>query len=77
MVEISSCYVPSIGTQHKSVLKREGVRFFLKYILSENLTNHDNQADVIKAFNSTTRYLDDLLNTDTPYFEGMVKHLSP
>ena len=23
--------------------------------------NHDNQADVIEAFNSTSRYLDDLL----------------
>ena len=32
----------------------------------------DNQADVIKAFNSTSRYLDDLLNIDNPYFEGMV-----
>ena len=28
----------------------------------------DNQADVIKAFNSTSRYLDDLLNIDNPYF---------
>ena len=27
----------------------------------------DNQADVIKAFNSTSRYLDDLLNIDNPY----------
>ena len=34
--------------------------------------NHDNQADVIEAFNSTSRYLDDLLNIDNPYFEGMV-----
>ena len=34
--------------------------------------NHDNQADVIEAFNSTYRYLDDLLNIDNPYFEGMV-----
>ena len=25
--------------------------------------NHDNQADVIEAFNSTSRYLDDLLTT--------------
>ena len=32
----------------------------------------DNQADVIKAFNLTSRYLDDLLNIDNPYFEGMV-----
>ena len=35
--------------------------------------NHDNQADVIEAFNSTSRYLDDLLNIDNPYFEGMVQ----
>ena len=32
----------------------------------------DNQTDVIKAFNSTSRYLDDLLNIDNPYFEVMV-----
>ena len=31
--------------------------------------NHDNQADVIEAFNSTSRYLDDILNIDNPYFE--------
>ena len=39
--------------------------------------NHDNQADVITAFNSTSRYLDDLLNIDNPYFEGMVKQIYP
>ena len=32
----------------------------------------DKQADVIEAFNSTSRYQDDLLNIDNPYFEGMV-----
>ena len=37
--------------------------------------NHDNQADVIEAFNSTSRNLDDLLNIDNPYFEGMVKQI--
>ena len=37
----------------------------------------DNQADVIKAFNSTSRYLDDRLNIDNPYFEGMVKQIYP
>ena len=36
--------------------------------------NSGNQADVIKAFNSTSRYLDYLLNIDNPYFEGMVNH---
>ena len=37
--------------------------------------SNDNQADVIKAFNSTSRYLDDLLNIDNPYFEGMVNQI--
>ena len=39
--------------------------------------NHYNQADVIDSFNSTSRYLDELLNIDTPYFEGMVKQIYP
>ena len=32
----------------------------------------NNQPDIIEAFNSTSRYLDDLLNIDNPYFEQMV-----
>ena len=53
--------------------------------------NHDNQADVIEAFNSTSRYLDEKvievprcgikieikLNIDNPYFEGMVNQIYP
>ena len=30
------------------------------------------QAEIIEAFKSTSRYLDDLLNIGNPYFEGMV-----
>ena len=30
------------------------------------------QAEIIEAFKSTPRYLDDLLNIDNPYFEGFV-----
>ena len=37
----------------------------------------DNQADIIEAFKSTSRYLDDLLNSDNPYFEGMVNQIYP
>ena len=37
----------------------------------------DNQADVINAVNSTSRYFDDLLNIDNPYFEGMVNQIYP
>ena len=32
----------------------------------------NNQTDNIKALNSTSRYLDDLLNIDKPYFAQMV-----
>ena len=37
----------------------------------------NNQADIIEAFNSTARYLDDLLNIDNPYFEQMVGQIYP
>ena len=31
--------------------------------------SNDNQADIIEAFNSTSKYLDDLLNTENPYLK--------
>ena len=37
----------------------------------------NNKADIIEAFNSTSRYLDDLLNIDNPYFERMVGQIYP
>ena len=37
----------------------------------------DNQADIIEALTSTSRYLDDLLNIDNSYFEGMVNQIHP
>ena len=37
----------------------------------------NNQADIIEAFNSSSRYLDDLLNIDNPYFEQMVGKIYP
>ena len=42
-----------------------------------NFPNNDNQADVIEAFNLTSRYLDDLIDIDNPYFEGMVNLIYP
>ena len=38
--------------------------------LSDNI-----QADVVEEFNSTSRYLDDLLNIENPYFEHMVSQI--
>ena len=37
----------------------------------------DNQSEVIKAFNSTFRYLDDLLNIDNTFYDSMVNHIYP
>ena len=37
----------------------------------------NNQTNIIEAFNSTSRYLDDLLNIDNPYFEQMVVQIYP
>ena len=31
--------------------------------------SNDTQADIIEAFNSASRYLNDILNIDIPYFE--------
>ena len=41
--------------------------------------SRENQADIIEAFNSTSRYLDDLLNTDNTciYFDQMVDRIHP
>ena len=39
--------------------------------------SHGNQADVIEAFNSTSRYLDELLNILNSYFEGVVNQIYP
>ena len=37
----------------------------------------NNQADVIEAFNSTSRYLDDLLYIDSHYSDQMASQIHP
>ena len=37
----------------------------------------DKQADVIDAFNSTHRYLDNILNINNVYFDNMVSQIYP
>ena len=37
----------------------------------------NNQTDIIEAFNSTSRYSDDLFNIDNHYFEQMVGQIYP
>ena len=46
-------------------------RDFMKYL------SRKNQADIIEAFNSTSRYLEDLLNIDNIYFDQMVDRIYP
>ena len=35
------------------------------------------QAEIIEALKCTSRYLDDILYIDNPYFEGMVNRIYP
>ena len=44
------------------------------YMLS---LSEDTQSDVIEAFNSTSRYLDELLNIDNNFFDSMVNRIYP
>ena len=37
----------------------------------------NNQTDIIEDFNSTSRYLDNLLNINNPYLEQMVGQIYP
>ena len=37
----------------------------------------DKQADIIDAFNTTSRYLDDILNMNNLYFHSMVSQIYP
>ena len=37
----------------------------------------DKQADVIDAFNTTSKYLDDILNINSVYFDSMVSKIYP
>ena len=39
--------------------------------------SEDNQSDFIEAFNSTSRYLDGLLDIDNNFFDSMVNHIYP
>ena len=46
-------------------------RDFMKYL------SDDKQADIIDAFNTTSRYLDDILNINNVYFDHMESQLYP
>ena len=39
--------------------------------------SYDKQADIIYAFNTTSRYLDDISNINNVYFDTMVSQIYP
>ena len=39
--------------------------------------SYNNEAEIIQAFNSISRYLNDLLNIDNPFFENMMGWIYP
>ena len=66
-IPMDTCCAPLVADLFLFCYERD---FMLS--LSEN-----NQTDIIEAFNSTSRYLDDLLNIDNPYFEQMIGQIYP
>ena len=61
-IPIVTNYAPLVADLFLFCYERDCMLF-----LSDN-----NQSAIIVAFNSTSRYLDDLLNIDCPYFEQVV-----
>ena len=55
------------------------LRFCFSFVMREFMLSptDNNQGDVIEAFNSTTRYQDDLVNIDNPHFEHLVDQIYP
>ena len=37
----------------------------------------ENQSEIIEAFSSTSRFLDDLLNIDNTYFDSLISQIYP
>ena len=52
---------------------------FLCFVMRDLLMSlsDDNQTDVIDAFNTTSRYLDDILNINNVYFDNMASQIYP
>ena len=52
--------------------------FLFCFVMREtSCLSDNNQTDITEAFNSTSRYLDDLLNNDNPYCKQMVGQIFP
>ena len=52
------------------------VLFYYERVFMMSLSD-DKQADVIDAFNTTSRYLDNILNINIVYFDKMLRQIYP
>ena len=66
-IPMGTNYAPLVADLFRFCYERD----FMKSLSREN------QADIIEAFNSTSRYLDDLLSIDNIYFDQMVDRIYP
>ena len=68
-------YLPDLACEFCAPLEVCLFLFFnqIDFMLS---FSDDNQSEVIETFNSTSRYLGDLLNIDN-FFDSMVNHIYP
>ena len=57
-----------------NIFIRFGTKLYRDFMMS---LSDDKQADVIDAFNTTSRYLDDILSINNVYFDNMVSQIYP
>ena len=71
-----SCHTCQMVGKPNQVIPKAGFLFCYERDFMLSLSE-DNHSDVIEAFNSTSRYLDDLLNIDNDFFDSMVNRVYP
>ena len=80
LIRFGSKLYRQIGGIHMGTKCAPLVADFVFILLGERLhvvLSGNNQADAVKAFNSTSIYLDDLLYIDNLYFEQIVSQIYP
>ena len=67
--------MPTINCWHFNIYQHD--KYDISFIVKAEQFSDDKQADVIDAFNTTSRYLDDILNINNVYFDNMVSQIYP
>ena len=67
MAIVNTIFIENL--KKKKIYKGKKIKLLLRYPYQ--------QADVIDAFNTTSRYLDDILNINNVYFDNMVSQIYP